>query len=349
MSRDNPIEIIGFQDEKVHTGLLAWLLTTDRFRSPEVHAVLRELFPANAPVEDLRVKEKREAGRGRSRRIDLVLTGSNENYGEWHSVIECKTDSDVRPKQLIGTRNDFQRWSKDTDGSRSRFLVLAVGAGECTYDRVRRARKQVHRAEAEHWTLLGCRDLRALLSPIEKKANDPLLTHWVNALDAEINRADRVVEAFGDDAVKAELGYRRGYDLYYRYYDALRHALNPSDPGTWHIYSGANNPVLNCADSWIPREHSGGLFETYFEFNRQTLYFKASFYGHRARPAGWDAERRQLIDCCQGGKPAKNKRGKHSASLYSWEFDFATEDPETIAKRTNAYIRDVQGSLASLD
>ena len=95
---ENFIDIVGYQLEKIHTGVIAWLLDSERSPLPllEQTAVIAKLAPDTLQgVELTNVKAIREYSFGRRRRIDLVLEMNRKDRTKTYLLIECKTDSDV--------------------------------------------------------------------------------------------------------------------------------------------------------------------------------------------------------------------------------------------------------------
>jgi len=99
----NFVDIVGYQFEKVHTGVLAWLLDSRRSPLPldEQIVVVRNLAP-DLPIlgEPLSVRAIREYSFGRRRRIDLVLEIISNDGAKVYLLIECKVDTDVNFTQL---------------------------------------------------------------------------------------------------------------------------------------------------------------------------------------------------------------------------------------------------------
>lgn len=126
------VDIVGYQLEKIHTGMIAWLLDSERSPLPLVEQteVIAELAPDFLPGMNVtEVKSTREYSFGRRLRIDLVLELSLEDQTRTYLLIECKTDSDVSVDQLTRSAEAFSEQNPDVPFS---VIVLAVGAGQFT-------------------------------------------------------------------------------------------------------------------------------------------------------------------------------------------------------------------------
>lgn len=72
---ENFVDVVGYQLEKLHIGVLAWLLDSERspLPLPEQATVMGKLAPELFKGAELtEVKSRREYSFGRRRRIDLV-------------------------------------------------------------------------------------------------------------------------------------------------------------------------------------------------------------------------------------------------------------------------------------
>ncbi|MBM3333500.1 PD-(D/E)XK nuclease family protein, partial [Candidatus Sumerlaeota bacterium] len=129
----NFVDVVGFQLERVHTGVIAWLLGGEPLPLPleERGAVLRKLEPRLSDLGDLAtLKAKREYSLGRRRRIDLVLETSFKNDKKAFLLIEFKVDSDVYLSQLEESERDFS--AHEPNKPLLFVIVLALGAAQFT-------------------------------------------------------------------------------------------------------------------------------------------------------------------------------------------------------------------------
>ena len=113
---ENFVDIIGYQLEKIHTGMIAWLLDSERSPLPLVEQteVIAELAPDFLPRMNVtEVKSTREYSFGRRLRIDLVLEMNLEDQTKTYLLIECKTDSDVSVDQLTRSAEEFSKQKPD--------------------------------------------------------------------------------------------------------------------------------------------------------------------------------------------------------------------------------------------
>src|SRR3972149_4701982 len=107
---DNFVDIVGFQLEKVHTGVISWLLDS---RNPMVSesdriSLLSKLLSNGMQNDDIAsITPIQEYSFGRRRRLDLVVKIMMKKSDTCYLLIECKTDSDVVFDQLQQCRNAF--------------------------------------------------------------------------------------------------------------------------------------------------------------------------------------------------------------------------------------------------
>jgi hypothetical protein len=261
---NNIVEVMGFQFERVHSNVIAWLLRTDdgALAPPDRARVLASLLrkrELESVLCEATVSPSLELAIGRKRRIDLVLFvrwGENRHA----IVIEAKTDSVVSIEQLVGTREDFELkhpgWSPV-------YYVMCLGAGQFT------VQQHTARLRDLECQLIDTRTAIGLFAGCSPRLIPRLYDDWIQALSSEVVRSDEVektlskVGAISDSSDRQEtlrsLGYRTGFPLYYTYYNSLRRRLAQQGLGDWSIYSGGNNPVMNwnqgCAKN--PRGPSG--------------------------------------------------------------------------------------------
>lgn len=350
MTSENFVDVIGYAEEKVHTGILAWLVDSDNATVSEQarKRLLRLLFPPASDGQILTVRSTREYAFGKRLRIDLVLKATGTDSSEWVSVIECKTDSDVRIGQLQRTLAAGERtWARE----RTRYIVLAVGAGEFTYEKD--PQNSDEQQVMKDWELLGLDKLLDALTPASGESHHPVVQYWQEALAEEQNRRRDIVAKFQIHHSDATLilQNRSAFARYYMYYQHLRQHLNPAKPEQWAIYSGSNNPVLNDRSRWRARHHAGVQFKTYWEFNWSNLVLKLS-YDTGTPPADWRVIRNRFADICkettEHSSRASRGKGGGSTSVYLWPFNFSHQAPEDIADSVHAIADAVDPAIETL-
>src|SRR6266566_3826289 len=126
---DNFVDIVGFQLEKVHTGVIAWLLDSAAKTLParERSVVLCALSGIDVGSAD-QVLTHAEYGQ-RSKHVDLVVELRCTTQGSKWLVLELKTDSDVDIRQLKASHDFVQRHAP-----RDKVvpITLALGAAQAT-------------------------------------------------------------------------------------------------------------------------------------------------------------------------------------------------------------------------
>ena len=347
---NNFIEIIGFQEEKVHTGILAWLLNSE---NPEIPIsaqaeFLGKLFGSDFPVESvIRISPKREFPFGRKGRIDLVVEAETSEGEKWFLVIECKTDSDVNLKQLVKSKNNFiDEHSKEQ--KHSTFIVLTIGASQFTYQY---QLKDIHEL---NWEVYDIKKLINLLTTSSLIIKNNIIKKWVDALKNEIMRTNDLLNNLIEmehpwDTKLISLGYRTGFPIFYMYYDKLRYKLSPENPYEWDIYSGSNNPVMNLKSKRYKAVLEGKEVPLFWEYNWSTFRLKAGLGKQYFK--NWNQFRERIINVCKQcpilGKKSPNRKGEY-VSIFKWEFNFCKQEINYIASQTNQILKFLDNKIQNV-
>ena len=350
---ENFVDIIGYQLEKIHTGMIAWLLDSGRSPLPLVEQieVIAELAPDFLPERNVtEVKSIREYSFGRRLRIDLVLELNLEDQTKTYLLIECKTDSDVSVDQLTRSAEAFSEQNPDVPFS---VIVLAVGAGQFTLTH------QLQDIQQQEFHAIAIDLPRALeiFSGLSIAGTSRTYDDWIASLQAEHTRTAQIDTALAglDDPWDVRLlntGYRLGFPFFYMFYDKLRVHLDKGPFQGWAIYSGGNNPVMNWQEGWITVGTGSNAIELYWEFNWDAFCLKAAIEGRTAaRWDRWQEIRTALIELCEscpvaGRKPAN--RGGTWVTAYKWEFDFCNETLSVIASKTNNILSHIHERLPGI-
>ena len=327
------VDIVGFQLEKVHSGVLAWLLHSARSPlEPQGRVeLLGRLCGIALKVDEVReVRTTREYSFGRGKRIDLVAEIDLTDGAKMAVVMELKTDSPVYIKQLRTTRQEWE--DKHGASVRTTYLVLALGASEPTL--------------AQHNTTIGTLGYRPLniaatlaaVSGLQiAGAERAYYNDWISSLLAEQHRLDSIDEALLGvsgpyDEALAQIGYRIGFPVFYAYYGKLREVLNRSNHRDWLIASGQNNPVM----TWPGGELHGARSIIYLEFNGEAFCLKVEPKG--VRDGEWEEyleELRQVAAVASGnGRPTANRSGRYR-TVYKWPFRLSKQKLADVAERTS--------------
>jgi len=352
---DNFVDIVGYQHEKIHTGMIAWLLDSER--SPltllEQTAVISKLAPdISQGAKFTTVKATREYSFGRRLRIDLVLEMNREDQTKTYLLIECKTDSDVRVDQL---KRSAQEFSKENPNVPFSVIILTVGVGQFTLAH------QLQEIQCLGFHAIDLTRVLEIFSDLSIAGTTGLYDDWIASLRAEHARTIQIDKALAKldgpwDARLLKAGYRTGFPVFYMFYDKLRAYLDEGRFQRWSIYSGSNNPVMNWQDGWITVGSEDDAIELYWEFNKNAFCLKAVIKGKTeeqtvARWKRWQDIRPTLIELCAScpisGRETNNKRGNW-VTAYKWEFDFCNETPSAITDRTSDILSYMQKRLETV-
>lgn len=352
----NFVDIVGYQLEKIHTGMIAWLLDSERSPLPllEQSTIIAKLasdIPQRGTLT--KVKAIREYSFGRRLRIDLVLEINREDRTKTYLLIEYKTDSDVSVDQL---KRSAQEFSKENPKVPFSVIILAVGAGQFTLTH------QLREIQCLGFRAIDLPRTLEIFSALSIAGTTSTYDDWIASLRAERDRAIQIDQALAGmdgpwDARLLKAGYRTGSPIFYMFYDKLRAHLNEGCFQGWAIYNGSNNPVMNWQEGWVTVGTGGDAIKLYWEFNWNDFRLKAAIKGQAeeqtsARWKHWQDIRPALIQLCKlcpiSGHKTYNKRGTSSAAAYKWEFDFCNETPGVIANKTSAILSHVHKCLKTV-
>ena len=348
---ENFVDIVGYQLEKIHTGVIAWLLDSERSPLPthEQAVLVRKLAPDLLKGKEVTsTKAKREYSFGRSRRIDLVLEIILKDQKKTYVLIECKTDSDVSIDQLKKSKQAFSE--KNPDGFTS-VIALAIGAGQFTL------MHQLQDIRCHGFHAINVPRALEIFSSLSIADTTPTYDDWIATLRAEHNRSvqiDRTLGGLDDpkDTRLLKIGYRTGFPVFYMFYDKLRAFLDKGPFKGWAIYSGRNNPVLNWQEGWITVGSENDAFSLYWEFNWDAFCLKAEIENQNAaRWERWQKIRPAIVELCTpcpiAGCQTSNRRGTW-VTAYKWKFDFCREAPSDIARKTGDILSHIHKHLQTV-
>jgi hypothetical protein len=345
----NFVDVVGYQLEKVHTGVIAWLLDSERspLESAERALALRNLAP-NLPAvsEQDAVKAVQEYSFGRQHRIDLVLMlGPDEANPKAAILIECKVDSDVSVNQLAESAKAFSAEHSDVPLS---VIALALGAGQFT------VRHLLADLKDKGFQAVDLKHALQIFSSLSVGIEEKVYHDWIASLKAEHERNSQVDRALvgmehpWDDRL-SRAGYRTGFPVFYAFYDKLRMHLEKGPFQDWHIGSGSNNPVMTWNDSWVTLGGTDDAIELYWEFNWSALCLKAHIKNDGT--ANWNQIRSSIVELCETcSLPGRKARGRSGTwvTAYKWEFDFCKETLGAIASKTTGVLSQLHERLRSV-
>jgi hypothetical protein len=228
IQRPNFVNIVGYSEEKAHSGFLKWLLERPGLGF-HLAAGLWDLASSDSVRLDPRViagaAAEREWKVGH-RALDLHVELTLRDDSARHLFCEFKVD---------GTPGYRKQARELADGCKSRaagedhaFVWLSLGGA------------RFWKSPDPPWCSVDPGALLALLAGLDIGDDQVrwLVEQYRDALVLEILRGE-----VADPRLKEwrDLGFR-GRDLWYAFYHRLKSQL--ADPQNWSIYSGINNPIL---------------------------------------------------------------------------------------------------------
>lgn len=325
----NFVNIVGYQFEKVHTGVIFWILDTKNtlVTINQKLEVLRRLYRMCNQFITFKEKDIQnitcipEFSFGRKRKIDLVVKIDLRNQISKYLVIEMKVDSIPYSEQLEGTRNDFIQDNKCNPDD-AVFLLFLFGSA------------QVCLEPALHsFIVFRLPEIRKVFSGL--LINEHIYENWIESIkDEDFRRMDIIKEIKGaseiwDEKYWRNRGYRLWFPLFYYIYSDLQQYSKRHDQ--WDIYSGNNNPIMNWKEGWLKKNILGYDVEFYWEFNYEDFVLKVLLDENNKMPKDdLNCLRNEIATLCncetiKYGKRTQNRYGTFN-SLYKWKFDFKNKD-----------------------
>ncbi len=336
---ENFVEIVGYQLEKIHTGVIKWCLELNEGETVSLskYEAICNLYKKIGKVTPFKIEEIKqikgvpEFSFGRLARIDLVVKISL-NSEDHYLVCEMKVDSDPYVRQLDNTvkLSNEKFITKNID-----YLLILLGCSS-----VSREIGDNHR----DFHSIDCADLIEIFKPQE---NDSfIVSQWFDALRSEIGRGKESVENYKrlyPKKVKSkqahkDLGYRPLFSLYYYLYSYFRTSFSCGNE--WRIYSGSNNPVMNWSKGW----ETIGAFNFYWEFNYLEYCLKVRINKDNVSKCQLNKLRSVLNPLIKsfniGGKAAQKRYGKWN-TIYKWEFSPSTKSIPDICSEIENKIHPI--------
>jgi len=323
----NLIEIIGYQIEKVHSGMLAWLVNSKNTQIPIEKKVdlINKISSKKIDRYPDAIKTYLEWAKGRSIKIDLVIECEYESLTKVLGL-EFKVDSVPDEEQLENTEKALKQ---EYRGAAVEVVLVLMGVSA----------KTTINSNISEYKIIRLNDFLSYIDDI----NFPNVQIWKEAIEIELQRHKNILaEIQKSDSIwnlkedLIEKGYRWPFPVFYLLYAILRDNFLKSNK--WSIYSGSNNPVMNADESWI--EIDG--VEIYVEFCWESLFVKCGNWGLK-KDKDWIKRLRENVyqkmyermgsevEKCQ------NKYGE-SNSLCKISFNFAETPFEKIAEKTERFL-----------
>ena len=340
----NPVEVAGYGRESTHKGYLTWLLNTSRWpKAKEGLIRLVETAISNdAWSDDYRRKaekwvqqcpdtfyceyeQKVEKGK-----IDLFIKGED---GSNLLPIELKTDGSTGGNQL----------SAMSSAPLESGLVLLLGSSAVRDDAI-----------PQDTTERGCfapLTIGNILTAWEEMDMPGPGRDWLEALEHE---QIRLHKAFDLNSENRQHAYRNEKHMFFALLNSARKILNEKydHVGTWQLYDGGHNTVLNLRDSkWSWKKVAKNNAYAFWEFNDCKLVLKVKQCGTEEITRRWVEETQKKIQMqeplngFEGKKPTKKARnGSTWISIWRWQLPFDTAG--SVAELCIKIIKHIQPVLS---
>jgi len=350
LNKNNFVNVVGYQFERVHTGVIKWILDTKNQSVPliEKYKVIKRLFnhcqkPINFNWNQINsINCTPEYSFGRRRKIDLVIEISLTSGTTKYIIIEMKVDSIPYEEQLNGTFSDFTD-SVTANEQNICFMLFLFGSS------------QVCEIPSNHFFSV-CRvdNIIELFSKLN--ITEKIYLDWLESLNEELSRFNNLMNVLPitnniwDYEFWKDYGYRPPFSLFYYFYHYLKE--KSPIPLDWNIYSGSNNPVMNWSPGWQELNYKGKPVLFYWEFNYQDFVLKVKIdEQHKLSKSELTALRKDVESLCncidiKEGYRTQNRYGVFN-SLYKWNYDFLQEDFAEIMNTTEVLLAKITAKLRS--
>lgn len=343
----NFVKVVGYQLEKVHTGVIKWCLDSGDnipFSNPKFNALLKlyHCLGKDIPFKKCdvtKVKCRPEYSFGRKIRIDLFIeiTTKLDNY---YLACEMKVDSDPYANQLNQTVSMVERKFNSRDNTE--YLLILLGASI-----VQRNIGDQH--DAFH--VISASDLIEIFSEIRNDSY--IVSDWIDALSEELIREKNIIQNFRKLSSLGlwckdhhiNMGYRPFFSTFYYLYSEMRN--HSSTPDSWHIYSGSNNPVMNWKNGW----RTVGDFRFYWEFNYLEFCFKVNIAKESVTRHRLNHLRDTLYPLLEStsyqGRRSQKRYGEWN-SIFKWDFDLSRQDSTYVFNKIEQEILPIYEQICSV-
>ncbi|NGQ93615.1 hypothetical protein G3578_00285 [Brevibacillus sp. SYP-B805] len=349
--KSNFVNIVGYQFERVHTGVISWLLDTQNSIVPmdAKYEILRRIHNICKKQIDFQIHEIEaitcipEYAFGRRRKIDIVVKIDLTNRNTKFLVIEMKVDAIPTSEQLHGTQADFMQSNNAAPNDVLFLLFLFGSAHVCVQPAL------------QHFTLFRLPEILEVFAGLH--LDEHIYEEWIESMKEEdLRRAciqSHLKDAphLWDEGYWKDKGYRTWLPLfYYIYHDLKRHSKRYAE---WDIYSGQNNPVMNWRNGWLAKTILGYNVTFYWEFNFEAFVLKVMLDEKKKLPKReLDWLRKEIADLCdfetnKGGRRTQDRYGTFN-SLYKWSFDFKNQDFARIMSDVDQILANIHPKLTAL-
>ncbi|MEH6534479.1 MAG: PD-(D/E)XK nuclease family protein [Photobacterium frigidiphilum] len=323
----NYVNVVGYQLEKVHTGVIKWCLESQGKLTNIQAEIFDNLYSRIGKVtpfdkdEVQKVNCTPEYSFGRKVRIDLlieIVTTSSSHY----ISCEMKVDSDPYQEQLDQIVNRVTQEFPDAESSE--YILVLLGSSV------------VMRNIGDNHKLFNVISNRDLIDVFSNAQNESyIISEWIDALVEEVKREECILTNFNHISGKGlweksehiALGYRPYFSTYYYLYSEMRKSSSMQD--SWCIYSGGNNPVMNLSSHWKAINN----FEFYWEFNYLEFCFKVHIDKNKMSHDALNALRDLLYPVLEKisykGFPSQKRYGDWN-TIFKWKFDVSEQSHQEI-------------------
>lgn len=348
------VDIVGYQLEKVHTGVIKYLLDweNDEISFEDKRKIINDFYVrSNKPIrfdvnEISNIYCTPEYPFGRKLKIDLVIEIELRSGDKHHLVTEMKVDSLPYEDQLSRI---FSSFSSGVDNNSNYFLFLIGSSSVC----------QLPEPNKLHgFSVVKIDEIISIFSDLNTKSK--IYNDWIQTLNNEIQRRDSLINTL--DQIESESfwkinnriwlskGYRIPFPLFYYLYHHLRKQLR--DENGWEIYSVANNPVMNWSKEWVGKQ--GDILRFFWEFNYSDFCLKICYDTRVIDYNMLNEIRNRVYEFCektkniQGRKTTMRYANQGYASIFKWNFDFKRDTFSFIADAVENDILSIQPELRIL-
>lgn len=341
---ENFVNVVGFQLEKVHTGIIKWCLESSvgepltdlkykLMSNLYSHIGVEVPFSQNAVIE---VKCIPEYSFGRRLKVDLLIEISTQE-SKYYFACEMKVDSEPYKTQLdqtvLAIQNEFGNFENN------QFLLILIGASS-----VMREVGDQH----EDFVVVVGNDLLNIFDCYKDESY--ISSCWLDTIEEELERKNNALSNFlelhpdmiwSKDGHKS-LGYRPFFSIYYYLYSQLREHFTLSSE--WSIYSGSNNPVMNWNNGWKTVNN----FKFYWEFNYVEYCFKVQINTKVVTRDKLNNLRDAVCPILEQagyeGWRSQRRYGEYN-SLFKWNFDLQNQSFSEISRLVENDIHSVYSAI----
>lgn len=340
----NFVEIVGYSLEKVHMGMLAWLLDTTSTGCGDLATkdkcdLVRRLFGLDLDPSGVQViRTCKEDSPGSRIRSDLRIVIEAKGGVHW-VIVEAKTESDVDPKQLERMEDAYRIFgSRQEQQPTLCFSLLMFGASQFTV-------KNTEPPVKDTWVQ---RDLRGIAESIASlPTKHSYVETWLESLQKRCDDLTLV-------ASRWQMG-RMSRPDYYAILDLIRTqlvGLQGNNDSKWRIINGQFNAAMYCRTfpkSPAARRRLGTSF--WWDIDDDFLVLKGQ--ANQDQVDSWNAVKETARNAIAAnaelivrGERTRNRSGADQ-SLWKWRVIGDNPNPAGIARAAYDIILKVEACLAA--